>query len=365
MKKLEYYVPNADELFAELYEQREAMKKGATGFVRFRTFCPSDNALYDLDLTQYNNFETEEDMDRYLDYYLERYHQAWDARKDIMDGQFPVINPFLGIGDFAAFIDGDITFTIDTSWTTPILEELRDYKKLPPLGTAKWFHRYMRFLEKTLERIAHTGIPFNRGWYSPFDLAEALAGSRIYMDFYDDPEGVHELLDYCTKATIFFMDAVIEKVKEYIGHTKHGMYYLDNLVNMSEDIATNISPDLYTEFCKPYTQRVINHFGYALMHTHSTAMYLIEPICTMDNVINMWLPTDPNAPVPIELVDQVVRDAHGVMHQIDAKDFQLVIDQIPNMLKGNFEVAMGFDTNEECRKHVEIFNKALSDYLDK
>ena len=84
------------------------------------------------------------------------------------------------------------------------------------------------------------------------------------------------------------------------------------------------------------------------MHTHSTAMYLIDPICSMDNVVNMWLPTDPDAPIPIQLIDQLLVDSHGVMCQIDAADFDFVLTQIPKLLQGNFQISMGFPTKKKC-----------------
>lgn len=50
----------------------------------------------------------------------------------------------------------------------------------------------------------------------PFTLASHLRGNNIFMDMYDDPEYVHELIDFCTKCgkemTKMYLDAGIDVV---------------------------------------------------------------------------------------------------------------------------------------------------------
>ena len=100
----------------------------------------------------------------------------------------PSLSPVLGIGDYSAFVAGDIAFQPDTSWSKPVLDRVDGYKDLPALGTAPWYGRFLRICEKLLQRFAGTEIPFMRGFFSPLDLANALRGDAIYLDFYDDPE---------------------------------------------------------------------------------------------------------------------------------------------------------------------------------
>ncbi len=359
VQNIEYYIPNHEAFFENLLEERRRILRKETGIVKIRTYVKEDAAIWDMNLLDYNGFETEDDLDRYVDDYLKLCHKSWDARKGIGDSFYPILNPSLGIGDFAAFVDGEITFNKDTSWTTPILEELRDYKKLPPIGTAKWYKRYMLLVEKMLMKTKDTGIPVNRGYYSPFDLAEALIGSRIYMDFYDDPEGVKELLDYCADVSIYFMKDFAALVKKYTSHMKYAGFFTDGVTNQSEDIATNISPKLYTEFCRPAAQKVIDAIGISMMHTHSRAMYLIEPICSMNNVINMWLPTDPNAPIPLQEIDELLITSCNVPCAIDTTDWNLIVSNMPKIIKGNFEIAYPASSVEEGKELTKKFNELV------
>lgn len=327
------------------------------GNVTLRMLPPEDISFYDeIDLTSYD-FSSEEDCVRYAKELCAMLKESYEYRKELDDNMIPSFSPMLGIGDYSAFVAGDIIFTKETSWPEHVLNDISDFRKLPPLGTSVWYGRFLHICELMMQEMAGTGIPFMRGFFSPLDLAHALLGEEVYYAFYDDPEEMHAFLDYCADAIIKFADDIYALAAKYLGDTEYGMWYLEGNINMSEDIACMISGDLYREFCAPHTQKVIDHFGRGHMHCHSRAMYLVKEICALNNVVNLWLPCDPNQPRPIDCIPEVVEAARGTCLAIDIERFDEIEAHAEELKQGNFSICLPVQTLEEAKGYIKRFDE--------
>ena len=356
-KNIEYYKPNIDKtisLMTKAYEDAFRQKGGNVSMTTWFLEQPVDE---NLDLTTYD-FDT--NFEKYAEDYCRLIEKTYDARKEIDDDFIPVISPNIGIGDYSAFVAGEVHFQPDTSWSKPVLAELRGYKDLPALGSAKWYGRFLELWEALLQRAEGSGIPFSRGFFSPLDLANALRGDQLYLDYYDDPESVHELLDYCATATITFAEDLYALTRKYLGNTKYGMWYLEGNIHMSEDIACMSSPKIYREFAAPHTQRVIDHFGRGYMHTHSRAMYLVKEICSLNSVGHMWLATDPGQPRPSEHVQELIEDANGALLAIDCENYSEIEENFQDLVKGNFSIGLPVSDVQEALEMTKRFEQLRS-----
>ncbi len=329
-----------------------AARKG--GNVTFRALPPSDTDFYgELDLTK---FDFSDGLEYYADTLCKLLSQSFRVRTVVDDNMIPSVSPVLGIGDYSAFVAGGIAFAPDTSWSTPVLRELSDFRKLAPIGEALWYGRFLHICELLLRRSASAGIPFMRGFFSPLDLLAALRGDAIYTDFYDDPDTLHEALSYCADCTIRFAEDIYALAERYLGNTEYGMFFLRGNINMSEDIACMISGELYREFCAPHTQRVIDAFGRGHMHCHSRAMYLVKEICSLNNVVHLWLASDPGQPRPIDSIERLVEDANGVCLAIDCENFGEIESNYSAMKEGNFSVCLPVSDVAEAVSLTKRFN---------
>ncbi|MDD4069070.1 MAG: uroporphyrinogen decarboxylase family protein [Candidatus Izemoplasmatales bacterium] len=354
-KSIENYKINIDKSFEENHKLYNDSFNKKVGNISFRVLPPSDVSFYQkIDLCSYN-FDT--DIDKYANDLIELLDKSYLERIKIDDNMLPAVFPILGIGDYSAFVAGDITFQPDTSWGEHVLQNIDDWKKLPHLGTSPWYKRFLDISEQLIIRSFKQGIPFMRGFFSPLDLAHALRGEDIYYDFYDEPAKLHELLNFCAEATIKFAEDIYNLVDKYYKNTKYGTWYTKKQINMSEDIACMISGEAYREFCRPHTQKVINHFGTGYMHCHSRAMYLVKEICDLDNVVHLWLATDPNQPRPIDHIDQLVKDSNSVVIAIDCGNFEEIEENFSKMKKGNFSICLPVSSIEEGIEMVERFRK--------
>lgn len=353
-KNIEHYKPDLEKTMCMLGKLYADAARRRGGNVTFRALPPSDVEFYStFDLTKYNY---ESDINEYAEDLSRLLAESFELRREVDDNMVPTISPVLGIGDYSAFVAGEIDFRKDTSWSKPVFENIDDWKRIPPLGTSKWYRWFLEICEAMLEISSGSGIPFMRGFFSPLDLAGALRGDMIYYDFYDKPEKLHDLLAFCADATIMFAEDIYALARKYLKDTKYGMYYLDGKINMSEDIACMISGKTYREFARPHTQRVINHFGEGHMHTHSRSLYLVKEICSMDGVVNLWLPTDPNAPRPIDHLEELIEDADGVCLAIDIDDFSEIENNLEILKKGNFSLTLPVKDIEEAKALTERFN---------
>ncbi len=357
-KDLTHYKPNLEKTLMQMNRTYVDALEKKGGNVTLRTLPPEDIKVFeDFDLTKYNFID---DIEVYADDLCRLLESSFEARKDVDDNMIPAVTPVLGIGDFSAFVAGDIHFRKHTSWSVPVLKRLDDWKALPPLGQSPWYPRLMAIHEALIKRARSGGIPFTRGYFSPLDLAAALRGDAIYTDFFDDPEGVRDLLDYCAKATIHFADDVYRLAKKYLGDTAHGMWYLEGCINMGEDIACNISKDLYDAFCRPYTEKIVEHFGRGHMHTHSSGMQLLHSICTIPGVVSLWLPTDPNTARPIDDIPGLIKDVGAVNQAIDCDRFEDVVKAFDAMKRGNFSVTVPVKSIGEAKQLVDRFNRLMT-----
>lgn len=337
---IETYKPNIKKTTSMILKSHKlALSRTKEGMITFRALPPSDTACFNaLNLLAYD-YETCEGREVYVDDCLLGLKRMIEFRKEVDDNFIPYISPMLGIGDYSAFVAGDIYFSSDTSWSKPVLSDINGWRELPKPGESPWYGRFLNICELMLQKTQGSGIPFMRGFYSPLDLAAMLRGNDIYCDFYDTPELLHDLLDFCAEYTCTFAHDLYRLIKKYMGNTEYGMFYTDG-INMSEDIACMISPDLYREFCAPHTQRVIDEFGKGYMHCHSRAMYLVKEICSLNKVATLWLATDPNQPRPMDHVAQIAEDAQGVSVAIDTDSFEEIVANKNALLRGNFSITL-------------------------
>lgn len=354
-KAYDYYKANFTEVIERFEKFYGAVSSGKTGNFIYRALLASDEMLFkNLKL---NSYDFENGIDRYIDDLVRETEKTYDARRQILDDTLPSISPILGIGDYSAIIAGDIIFGEDTSWSQPMLEKLEDWKRLEEIGSVQWYGKFMLICEKLMMQVSKAGIPFMRGFFSPLDLAHALRGAEIYTDFYDNPEGVHELLDFCTNAIIKHADDLKSKVYKHLGGTRYGAWHFKDSINMSEDISCMISPELYREFEAPHTQKIIEHFGNGYMHCHSRALYLVPEICRLKNVKNIWIASDPNEPQPIDVLKSLIGKADNVCLSIDCNTFEEIEKNIDIAKEGNIAFCTRVASADEANRNTEFIRK--------
>lgn len=305
-KEIHYYKPNLEEVIRRFQRMYDV---GGPGHVAFYAIPPAPPGE---PVPPLNQIDFENRLEEYLDVCLRNDERVIRHSRDILDDLIPTFGPYFGIGEYSAFVKGEVLFTEDTSWAAPLLESLRDYVELELREDSYWVRMLERAFRHAVQQAASGPIPVNRGYYSPLDLAYALRGEKLFTDFKDDPGGVRLLLDFCADATIWLARRLQRIIGLHLGGSVAGAWLKPGTICLSEDTACLISPRFYAEFARPYTQKVINAFGHGQIHTHSLGIRTIPEITKLTNLLGVQISDDPNVPRPFEKLDWLLPRANGV-----------------------------------------------------
>lgn len=259
-----------------------------------------------------NEIDLNTQMEEYLDLCLRNYRAHLENVREIEDDLIPTFGPNFGIGEYSAFIAGEVIFTEDTSWAAPVLTNLEDFRQLKLDENAYWYRMMDRALSHLVKVGASCPLPIIRGYYSPLDLAHALRGEKLFTDFADTPEAVHEFMDFCADAIIWLSSRLLRVTGLNWGGNIAGAWLKPGTICMSEDIACLISPRTYATFARPYTQKVINAIGHGQIHTHSLGIKTIPEITKLDNLLGLQISDDPNVPRGFEKMEWLLPRVNNI-----------------------------------------------------
>ena len=143
------------------------------------------------------------------------------------------------------------------------------------------------------EQLAGKARVFGVNNQSPLDIAHQVRGEDPYLDMYNDPPFVHELLAACAEAFIAMARAFKRVLGEEDNESWDGACYRTGCgAAAADDTATALSPHLFAEFALPYDQRVFAPFAGGQVHFCGKAQHIIDGYLQAEEVraINLGQP---------------------------------------------------------------------------
>ncbi len=254
-----------------------------------------------LDLTQYS---FPQEYKKYLDDKAESEIEYWNKRLQLNDHTVPSIAPWYGIAEHSAFLGGEVTYAPDTSWQEVTVTDLEDISGVAMDENNDIYQMVVGGIAYIREKYGALFAPQVRGTSGVLEIANTLRGNDFFYDFYEDPENLKKLLEYCKDAIIWYYQKQLDAAGDYFGGvvTGFGQWFKGKPIgHLSEDTTTMISLEQYEEFGKPYTQEICDHFDDAFIHTHALSERCIETISQIKGIKAMELSTDPNTERAIEV----------------------------------------------------------------
>lgn len=245
-----------------------------------------------------------EDMYRYLDARAERYIVRMEQRAELIDDTIPAEGPWYGIAEHTAFLGGQVDYERDTSWHHAMLEEPGELEKLamdeenPVFKMVNGGIAYMR------EKYGEYFLPMVRGASGALEMANTLRGNEFFYDFYEEPEGLKALLDYCAGALVWNYERQMRAAGDVYGGVVTGFgEWLPGrgLGHVSEDTTTMISVELFEEFGYPRTKWVYEQFDEVFLHMHALSERCLASAASLPNIRLMELSSDPNTDRAVEV----------------------------------------------------------------
>ena len=279
--------------------------------IRFTTNGKSGDALVKVNLKQeaykvkgLDKWNFPEEMEPFLDENIKALECSWQKKKLIPDDSIPALYPRYGIAEHSAFVGGEVDFSEDTSWHHAILKDYVDIDQLELREDNAWLRMVVDGLAYYREKGEGIFAVKQRGSMSPLDMANALRGNDLFMDFYDYPEELHKLLKFCTEACEWYVSRQKSVIGDFYGGAISGTDVWmkgDAIGHLSEDASVMCSPGIFTEFGKPYTRELVDKYDSAFMHLHTAGTQAFKEILEIDKLQYFELAPDPNQPRGIEV----------------------------------------------------------------
>ena len=133
---------------------------------------------------------------------------------------------------------------------------------------------------------------YNPDLQGPFPLVDAIAGSDLYYALYDEPELVHDALDFMTDVYIDYTRRWQALFPPYgRGYSVEWGLLHKGLTILRNDAIVNLSEAMYREFAMPYDARVFRELGGG-MHFCGRGDHYIRSACEIEGLscINMSQP---------------------------------------------------------------------------
>ncbi|MFA7329336.1 MAG: hypothetical protein WC081_07540, partial [Candidatus Ratteibacteria bacterium] len=174
--------------------------------------------------------------------------------------------PLLGVrrdSIYSGYFGGEVLRNGSNIWSTPIPDLYENLVRLPGGPDNPWRKWETDAMDWLRGRLTNDIALKNSCSYGPTDVAEALRGTGIYMDFYERPDALRKLLGICAD---FLVDHY-SRCRELATHVNDGFFSWQGFwvpldcCSITDDAATNYSPDFFEEFSLPAIKSVVDRLG--------------------------------------------------------------------------------------------------------
>ena len=214
--------------------------------------------------------ETFENPDKML------WNQLLEARigAELRDDRMLNVRVNYGLATVPSLFGAKVRVDDATTWVEPLhgseaIREMVD-RGMPDLtaglgGKALETEAYFRDILHEHGLAPHVHM-FQVDSQGPWDIACLLWGEEIYLALSDEPDLVHALLDLIVETSIAFVKRQKAILGEPLDEMYHWWYWVPGGVRVVDDTSITLSPAMYTEFSRPYNQRIFSAFGNGYIH---------------------------------------------------------------------------------------------------
>jgi len=268
---------------------------------KIRVETPKIPPLFDFDL--------DHQLTEWLDYKLAAARPLWRAKQGLDDDTIASICPQFGIAEHSAWLGMDVIFQEDTCLSVPLLKSPEDLDRITYNEQAKWFQYMKKGYEYLHTKKDGSFVLSNRGTMTPTDLANALRGDQLFMDFILQPEFVHRLMKFLVEAIDWYYrhictwaDEIDGGFVQYIGNGWMGPV---NIGHISNDAAMLCSPKIYEEFGFPYEIDLTQKYNGFFYHVHNEKLHFIPKAAELPGLRLLEISNDPKTPLALDDLDRI------------------------------------------------------------
>ncbi len=248
-------------------------------------------------------FDLDRRLGEWLDLNLAAERPRWAAKEGLDDDSLPAICPHFGIAEHSAWLGLEVRLQEDTCLPLPAVNDPGDLERLALDEGSRWC-RYMKEGYEHLRRRQDGSFLLSvRGTMSPMDLANALRGDELFVDFLAEPDFAHRLMAFCTRALGWYYPRLAswaDRVEDGQVFSFGGWLGPDCIGHLSNDAALLCAPEVYDEFGFPYEREQTAGHRMVLYHAHNQKLHFLPRLATLPNLALLEISTDPQTAPPIE-----------------------------------------------------------------
>jgi hypothetical protein len=208
--------------------------------------------------------------------------------------------PLRGVFWLEAIAGATLRYSVQQGWmsTHPTLEAFALSDPVC-LDDNAWFQKLVELIAALAQgsggRFA-VSLPLTHG---PWEMVSALIGmQRLYVELHDRPLVVQALADQCASIWIDVTHRLSRAVPSWQGgHVSYfGLWRQRFPVVAQNDMATSVSPSMYSEYVLAADRRTLHAWDSSWFHLHSKGVHLLDSILSAlgERAINVVI--DPSGP---------------------------------------------------------------------
>ncbi len=262
---------------------------------------PKSPPLFDFDL--------DHQLTEWLDVILVRDRAFLRSKAGLDDDTIPAVSPFFGIAEHSAWLGTEVLLQADTCLPVPIIKEPADLAKLHFSETDKWFGYMKKGYEYLHSQKDGSFVLSVRGTMAPMDIANALRGDELFVDFLLQPDFVHQLLGFLVKAIRWYYPRLCSWADQInAGYVyRHGMNWMppNTIGHLANDAAMLCSAKVYAEFGFPYETQVVAGYDQVFYHVHNEKLHYIPQLAQLPGMAMLDVTNDPGSPTTVEDLERI------------------------------------------------------------
>lgn len=201
---------------------------------------------------------------------------------------------------------------------------------------------------------------------TPLDLAWDLRGEQLFLDFYESPEMVEEMLRLCA-GSILEIDRIMRSespvLREWVGGVKGVAFSVPTMI-MNGDPLDIVSEDQVRLFNNPPLETVCSYSKATMLHHHSIGIEKAKVVSEINGLTVQEILQDPNGPrIADNISDQLIEASliTPVFLEFPVSDIAERFDAITERLAlGRFIVHLFVENEEDARYYTSRLRKFSS-----
>jgi hypothetical protein len=214
---------------------------------------------------------------------------------------------------------------------------VEELKKVTLDRDSPWFKKYIEFIEALVTR-ARGRYPVSHGALTgPLDSVAALHGTeQTVVDLMLEPDSMAPVVEQFGRIFRQITDAAWDRIPRFHGgyfDSQYSLWAPSAIARLQEDAMAVISPSLYTKYIRPVDRMVAQGYESAFMHLHSTAMFLLDELLSIDEIKCFQINLDDGGPslewmLPYYQKTQKAKKPLLVRGSFSPDDLRLIMDSL-------------------------------------